>query len=144
MTRRLTPPTVHPRVRGDDCGGSRAATATARFTPACAGTTPGPEYQSTFGRGSPPRARGRPLAASCRSAALPVHPRVRGDDATVQLDQGEPHRFTPACAGTTRVPDAWVASGCGSPPRARGRHVFHWGRFLHFTVHPRVRGDDVR
>ena len=133
-------PAVHPRVRGDDAGrmlcsqlsrGSppraRGRRADARplpdgrrFTPACAGTT----------RPCPPR-----------TIALPVHPRVRGDD------------------GTTGHVRTW---GVGSPPRARGRRrrPAHPTRAPRFTpacagttprrrtaatrtsVHPRVRGDD--
>ena len=131
---------VHPRVRGDDgailrigvpaggspprargrlqqFGGNQVAH---RFTPVCAGTT---QESTPFAR------------------FLQVHPRVRGDDETpgalAQPKVGSPpraqgrlghvvgagraDRFTPACAGTTRL---GVCASCGLP------------------VHPRVRGDD--
>ena len=131
---------AHPRVRGDDL--PRADT-------------------HRLGRGSPPRARGRPAVllqdrasrrltpacagttgrSTCRPAGCWAHPRVRGDDPDV-----------------IRVED--VISG--SPPRARGRP--RRGRELELDVrltpacagttqstpprrassqaHPRVRGDD--
>ncbi len=131
---------VHPRVRGDDRGMQPARNASSgspprargrrlprrpggprgRFTPACAGTT-----------------RCWRSARPCRT----VHPRVRGDDlvtvsAKVPLIGSPPrargrrrslpyrqerHRFTPACAGTTRRPTC---------------------KCRRSTVHPRVRGDD--
>src|SRR5690606_29139579 len=89
---------VHPRVRGDlrktmtlfmqDAGspprarGPRRSTCCCRsgprFTPACAGTSP---------------------SSSTSSAAISVHPRVRGDLVTARDAQ---------------------PSGVGSPPRARG------------------------
>ncbi len=132
--------TVHPRVRGEDCGASN------RCASAC---------------GSPPRARGRcdflichfsfsRFTPACAGKILnwmpgitmkPVHPRVRGED-----------------IGNSRGP----FPSRGSPPRARGRSQAPQGpeasrRFTpacagkiwsisvkkpSYSVHPRVRGED--
>jgi len=117
--RGCTPP-EHPRVRGDD-----APTSGAPPTPS----------------GTPPRARGRlggaavevprdgntPACAgtTCsptRCVASPAeHPRVRGDDDTVEERARVLPGNTPACAGTT------ASTGARSWPG---------------TEHPRVRGDD--
>src|SRR5690606_26774299 len=92
--------TVHPRVRGDDAFARAPERRIVRFTPACAGTTSGGAAGPSSVGGSPPRARGRPLAKASRSTWSTVHPRVRGDDA--------PFLYLPMRHG-------------GSPPRARGR-----------------------
>src|SRR5690606_39021501 len=96
--------------------------------------------------------------------ATAVHPRVRGDDGTDRARRGDGHsvlprvrgddeiplsdrayaaRFTPACAGTTTSPSGFPRVIRGSPPRARGRRVGGRRRTRCFTVHPRVRGDDM-
>ena len=111
--------------------------------------------------GSPPRARGRPgryagslavigLTPACAGTTLlgllrcpppRAHPRVRGDDLRVDLDNGRafgspprargrlPHQtgclaapgLTPAGAGTTLRRCCRWRGRAGSPPRARGR-----------------------
>ncbi len=131
---------VHPRMRGDNYPWRRLERASSgspphargqrskktreefllRFTPACAGTT---------------------TVAKSGWRLHSVHPRMRGDNRSAGLtvsahDGSPPHargqpelclqvaelvRFTPACAGTTRL------SGAAVRPR---------------TVHPRMRGDN--
>jgi len=111
----------HPRVRGDDRDGHGAGRSH---------------------RGTPPRARGRPLLLTVQclddrntpacagttaptggtSATGPEHPRVRGDDRLEPPGEGVVQRNTPACAGTT-------------PQRGRRR--------TNPQEHPRVRGDDL-
>ena len=157
---RHTPPTVHPHVRGDDISFVLLAALAAgspprvwgrlakapftrpeiRFTPTCVGTTRSPD---------------------CPRVGTPVHPHVRGDDATCRLNLrrysgspprawGRPVRYDPG------------GRGSGSPPRAWGRPGNSFAKIakVRFTptcvgttsvfgicpstssVHPHVRGDD--
>ena len=175
-------PPVHPHVRGEDvsehywrliAAGSpprawgrprlgRRPVGPYRFTPTCAGKTPGLEGFPRLRAGSPPRAWGRPVADEERPAghrftptcvgktqekkpggsAFSVHPHVRGEDS-----------IRPLPAGVTD----------GSPPRAWGRRVPREPRdpCERFTptcvgktawtppapcgppVHPHVRGEDL-
>ncbi len=133
---------VHPRVRGDfkaaqvrflNSAGSpprarglrlvlEVVEVRARFTPACAGTSP-PE--------------------GTEAILMPVHPRVRGDFERIAGGRVADARFTPACAGTSsrarrsrgvssvhprvRGDFSFAAAispaALGSPPRARGLQV---------------------
>ncbi len=153
--------TVHPRVRGDHSGFSRAVSYSigssprsrgprrgdrdlrrrARFIPAFAGTT----Y--------------RPRFAPARRS---VHPRVRGDhvpDADGQAHRTGssprsrgPHpiapcrrpvaRFIPAFAGTTCAATG-VRRTATVHPRVRGDHVPATLAGRKSAVHPRVRGDHL-
>jgi hypothetical protein len=92
-----------------------------RFTPACAGTT----FESAFENSHDavhPRVRGdNKLPFRARADVCGSPPRARGQRLT-EVYQILSSRFTPACAGTTVV---------GRPRRNS------------FSVHPRVRGDNV-
>ncbi len=172
---------VHPRVRGDDSatqmltptargspprargrrrsGGARMARF--RFTPACAGTTAPLAGGGDVARFTPACA-GTTEPSTRRARALPVHPRVRGDDplpcAAIATCGGSPprargrqrracarvplERFTPACAGTTPAVTPRRAA-TSVHPRVRGDDVESRGGRGGLPVHPRVRGDDI-
>ena len=154
---------AHPRVRGDDDELATRALADDWPTPACAGTTRSFRFLSA-GAGAHPRVRGDdPSAAPRPVVVLGSPPRARGRRIAAP-DPVRPAGLTPACAGTTRPPPCpptppwahprvrgddsrrWMRPVCGggSPPRARGRRVDRGQEGSGQLAHPRVRGDDKR
>ncbi len=132
--------TVHPRVRGDNVPTSSAARRRIGPPPRARGQQRAEHFAKLAERSTPACAGTTNTARPSRRSA-PVHPRVRGDNATrcrpASKRTGPPprargqrdrctggrsrERSTPACAGTT-------TSEC----RAAGPTA----------VHPRVRGDN--
>ncbi len=134
-------PTVHPRVRGEQCGrafqpslgsgSSPRARGTARtsshrgsvgrFIPACAGNS-GEPAASTLSNTVHPRVRGEqtswphPARGLCGSS-----PRARGT-ALAGFVLSFPGRFIPACAGNRAAAEA-VSAGHAVHPRVRGEQV---------------------
>ena len=113
----------HPRVRGDGQANEWVDGEALWITPACAGTAAGACDPACDGRGSPPRARGRPTAASSPSARSADHPRVRGDGGPAIIE----------AAGHT-----------GSPPRARGRRRWRRCRRARRGITPACAGTATR
>ena len=128
--RQQTPPSVHPRLRGERTRCRHI------HTPSC---------------GSSPLARGTRRCWLRASSIRPVHPRLRGErdpkaEYMKQISGSSPlargthrqpridelcHRFIPACAGNA---PAWSPRSTGFPvhPRLRGERVAHaW-----HPVHP--------
>jgi hypothetical protein len=154
-----TPPTDHPRERGDDVrfyrsGGNtngppprargrlRARRPAARCrgtTPASAGTTPSRSRRSAR-PGDHPRERGDDLRAASRGGhRLGPPPRARGRHGVSDVP-ARGVRTTPASAGTTRCRAA-PAAGTGDHPRERGDDVMaDYPTILTVGPPPRARG----
>ena len=95
-----TPPSVHPRVRGEHRASFSLRIGNFRFIPACAGNT------AHFHE-----------IAGCVS----VHPRVRGEHAPLAVAGQRDRRFIPACAGNTGKRAPWRSTPAVHP-RVRGEH----------------------
>ena len=117
----LSPPAVHPHVRGDDLEGVPS---------------------DWDGFGSPPRAWGRPLDSRCHLVSLRFTPTCVGTTEAFSPLVGLV-RFTPTCVGTTRSALKLKVTSSGSPPRAWGRQRLSPLRSVALAVHPHVRGDDL-
>ena len=179
---RRVPSLVHPRMRGEhspitiragaSAGSSPHARGTrdrdtswgrlARFIPACAGNTPGP--QSAAHQASVhPRMRGEHIDHGVDDRLVDgSSPHARGTRAA-GWQRTHLHRFIPACAGNTpgrlagqtpwsvhprmrgeHSPNmAPYAMPAGSSPHARGTRSRHGGPCSRRTVHPRMRGEHV-
>ena len=155
-----------------------------RITPACAGKTSPARPAAAARRGSPPHARGRPSAGGYRdlprritpacagktatsafvSSCEADHPRMRGEDVVVDLQEvggpgSPPHArgrrvmqvslvcfwgITPACAGKTFPDSSPTPSSPGSPPHARGRHRADKNAGLFVRITPACAGKTQR
>ena len=131
----------HPRMRGED---------------------PRSGFRLKRQAGSPPHARGRPLAEAGRTNDIGSPPHARGRPSLPSRSPSST-RITPACAGKTRSPSEGAARSRdhprmrgedvapdgdrrrthGSPPHARGRQRLHVRRALRFRITPACAGKTV-
>ena len=154
---------VHPHVRGEDVEFIALYVNGRRFTPTCVGKMEFRNSPSVTYIGSPPRAWGRSGMSVFECRCTPVHPHVRGEDASLAADHRRlpvhPHvrgedgpqkavavqaaRFTPTCVGKIVLVLTVFVTFIGSPPRAWGRFPRTAPRRFSAPVHPHVRGEDV-
>ena len=115
--------TVHPHVRGEDVLLNHFFLFGGRFTPTCVGKIFARGRKKFAFRGSPPRAWGRCSFVIPRFACF---------------------RFTPTCVGKMYKGCPSNSTLSGSPPRAWGRSLASSTGDILPTVHPHVRGEDVK
>ena len=92
--------------------------------------------------GPSPHARGKRTSYERRRPSYPVHPRMRGENASTWPAGGGPLRSIPACAGKTRTRSSGARTLDGPSPHARGKRTGARGKRWRSLVHPRMRGEN--
>ena len=151
---------VHPRMRGEHDSLEYSSRVEMRFIPACAGNTAHAAGRVSRASGSSPHARGTPFWApgphrqvwfipacagnTCRGLVAgmvsSVHPRMRGEHASVANLWTCPAGSSPHARGTRR-PQSCLLRGGRFIPACAGNTLHPVLLLLILSVHPRMRGE---
>ena len=149
----------HPRMRGEDYFWVQSGLVANWITPACAGKTRMrlPKYSHTADHprmrgedhlrnvclphveGSPPHARGRQVQQGSRREGPGITPACAGKTCRcpASLPRISDH---PRMRGEDRICPTRACWSSGSPPHARGRHLYCQTRVLPFRITPACAG----
>ena len=132
---------VHPRWRGEQSPFSAPISICTGSSPLARGTATSVLHDELYRRFIPAGAGNR-CQRTPAGDPLAVHPRWRGEQQAFVFGHGLELRFIPAGAGN-RIGRYLMQNGIGFIPAGAGNSPAHHAALIHFSVHPRWRGEQA-